>query len=497
MTEDASFYRELIERSTVAVVLVGTDAVIRYHSREAGRLLTGRDADLVGALLPSLFAAASQQQVDGWLRRVAARETDAGTSLQATCGAAADGDDRVLAMTAVNLIESLPIGGIVLNLADQSELHRALALAQRDASFDALTGLFNRRALDEAGRKLFAEGSTRQALLAMLDVDNLKDLNDQHGHAVGDDAVRAAADDLTQKLGDIAMLARVGGDEFAALMPGISPATARPRLEAACRGFTVQLPYGTATVALTMSCGVASSTTATNWLGLLRRADAAVYEAKLVGSDRIYFHRGDEPNWEERRRREREALEAADRKLASLEADVVRLRHETRLDKRTGLLNAAAFEQDLQLQHQLATEHADPYSVVLCDIDFFHRYNERYLYQPANETLRRVADALKGACRSGDVVYRYGGEEMIVLLPRTELADARDLGERLRSRVAALLIPHDNRPDPKIVTVSVGVAVRQPGDVDTSRRIIDAANRALLVAKASGRNRVEASSCDQ
>ena len=493
MNNESIFYRELVECSSVAVLVVGADAVIRYQSREAGRLLVGRDADLVGTLLPSLFTHQTQEHVDGWLRRVAARDADASTSIEAACDPASGLDERFIEMTAVNLAESPAIGGIVLNLVDHSELRRALALAERQAGFDQLTGLPNRPSLDERGRTLFSEGGTRQALLAMVDIDNLKAINDRYGHMAGDQVLQAVADRLTGVLGDVAMVARVGGDEFAVLLPETSPRTARALLRA-CVGITVPSLGESGAVIVSVSCGVASSTTAESWLGLIRCANVAVYEAKSFGKDRIYFYRGDELNWEERRRQERQALQIADRRVAALESDVLRLQDEVRHDKRTGLLNAAAFEQDLQALHQAATDCGEPYAIVLCDIDFFHRYNERYLFQPANATLRRVAGALKSACRSGDVVYRYGGEEMVVLLPRTQLTDAADIGERLRAAVADLHVPHENRPEPRIVTISVGVSDCSPGDGVAAPRVLDAANEALLVAKASGRNRVETTS---
>ena len=494
MNKDASFYRNLVELSNIAVVVVGPDAIIRYHSREAARMLTGEDADLVSTLLHTLFTPDTQGKVDGWLRQVLAQTADVRPAVAATRAAAAVGDERFVELTGVNLVGTSSVDGIVLTLVDSTELRRALAHAERLARVDALTDLPNRAALDEHGRALFAKGSSRQVVLAMIDVDNLKTLNDNHGHAAGDEALRAVARHLSVALGDTGVVARVGGDEFAALLFDVAPSEGLAILRGACT--SVDLRAAGVDQGLTLSCGVASSTAATDWLGLLRRADAAVYEAKLSGKDRIHFSRDDEPNWEERRKREVEALEEAGKKVAALESDVVRLHHETRLDKRTGLLNAAAFEHDLHELHQHSVERDEPYAIVLCDIDFFHRYNKRYLYEPANETLRRVADALKGACRTGDVVYRYGGEEMIVLLPRTRLAAAGDVGERLRFCVADLRIPHENRPEPQIVTVSVGVAQCHPGDGTTSRQIIDAANRALLVAKESGRNRVEVGAYD-
>lgn len=495
MNKDASFYRDLVELSNIALVVVGPDALIRYHSREAARMLAGEGADLVGTLLPTLFTPDTQGRVDGCLRQLVAQIADARPAVGATRAAAAAGDERFVELTGVNLVGSPGIDGIVLTLVDTTELRRALAHAERLARVDALTDLPNRASLDEHGRALFATGSSRQGLLAMIDVDNLKTLNDRHGHAAGDEALRAVARHLSAALGAAGVVARVGGDEFAALLFDVGPNEGLTILRSACT--TVDLRVAGVDQGLTLSCGVASSSAATNWLGLVRRADAAVYQAKLAGRDRIHFSRDDEPSWEERRKRELEALEQAGKKVAELESDVVRLRRETRLDKRTGLLNAAAFEHDLHDLHEEAVERDEPYALVLCDIDFFHRYNKRYLYEPANETLRRVAVALKGACRTGDVVYRYGGEEMIVLLPHTRLAAAGDVGERLRCCVADLGIPHENRPDPRIVTVSVGVAQCHPGDGATSRQIIDAANRALLVAKESGRNRVETSSRDE
>jgi diguanylate cyclase (GGDEF)-like protein/PAS domain S-box-containing protein len=493
---NTSFYRDVVEVSTVAVVVVGADAVVRYQSPEASQLLAGPHTDLVGKLFPSLFTPDTQTQVDACIRRAVAADPRASASVEATC-ARSEGDERSIEMTAVNLLRSPDVEGIVLNLVDRTELRRALSHAEWQARFDSLTGLANRRTLEERGRELYRDGNKRSALVAMLGMDSLKELNDRYGHQAGDKALQCVAHRLAKAIGEFGMVARVGGDEFAVLLPDASPGNARTLLDTALQA--IQLPLDgmdlRITASITASCGVASSTMAKHWPGLFQRADAALYEAKISKPGGIYFDRGDEPRWEVRRRREREALLEAEEKVAALESDIVRLEHETRYDERTGLLNYAAFGEDLASLHALAAQQGDPYAIVLCDIDFFHRYNERYLYQPANLTLRRVADALKAACRAGDVVYRYGGEEMTVILPRTALPDAMGLGERLRCAVAQLAIPHENRPDPAtIVTISAGVAVWDPRAGGTPDDLITAANRALLAAKASGRNRVAASS---
>jgi diguanylate cyclase (GGDEF)-like protein len=408
------------------------------------------------------------------------------TILEARC-TPFDGDERAIEMTAVNLAESPEVGGIVVSLVDRTEMHRVIDLAERHARCDALTGLLTRAAVEEHGRTLFNDSEARPALVALLDIDGLKPVNDMHGHEAGDRVLRCVAGRLSMAVGDSAMVARIGGERFAVLFSEVSTAKARKLLGNACRA--IRMPLDGMDLRVTATCGLASSTMAQHWPGLINRADTALYEAKISKPGGVFFYRGDEPGWDERRKHERAALFVAEKTMVALKSDVVRLEHETRYDQRTGLLNAQAFEEDLGALHAQGA----PYSLVLCDIDFFHNYNARYLYQPANITLRRVADTLTGACRPGDRVYRYGGEEMTVLLPGTTLGDARGLAERLRRAVAELAIAHDNRPAPHVVTVSAGVAECDPGAGESARALVDSANRALAAAKQSGRNRVETS----
>ena len=165
---------------------------------------------------------------------------------------------------------------------------------------------------------------------------------------------------------------------------------------------------------------------------------------------------------------------------------------QNRTDARTGLLNAAAFETDIAAIDGRARCDGATYAIALCDIDHFGPYNNRYLYHNGNIVLRRVAEALSAACRPGDVVYRYGGEELAVVLPDTELRDAAALAERLRRAVQELGIPHENRPPPHLVTITAGVAALDVERHRTPEDLVVAANRRLRVAKDGGRNRVDA-----
>ena len=486
----SGFYQELVESTPVALVVVGPDAVVRYLTRAAAEMLSTTTASVVGQLFPSLFDADLQTRVDSFLRHASVADASVRTRLTVSCRVV-DGDERSVEMTAFNLTGSPHVAGVVLSLVDRSDVERAVDAAEEVARRDQLTGLLTRGALEQYGRTLFTDGRAHTAVLALMDIDDMKAINERDGVAAGDQVLRSVADRLSTSVGDSALVARFGGERFAVLLPSGGATAARRLVDAACRSIRAPLAGSGRQIAVT--CGLASTKMARHWPGVVSRADAALMEAKISRRGGVFVYRRDTPGWEQRRTQEREALRAADRMVVALKSDVVRLEHDTRHDERTGLLNAQAFEADLRTMHAEAAAQGAAYSFVLCDIDYFHNYNERYLYQPANVTLRRVADSLKRACRPGDFVYRYGGEEMTVLLPRTSLTEATILAERLRRAVADLNVPHDNRPAPCIVTVSVGVASCDPSTGTSSAGLVDAANAALLVAKESGRNRVVAS----
>ena len=151
-------------------------------------------------------------------------------------------------------------------------LRRALDLAEWQARFDSLTGLPNRRTLEERGRELFTGGHPRPALLALLDLDNFKGVNDMHGHHKGDQVIRSVADRLTNSIGESGTVARVGGTVFGILLPKIRPSKATTLLETA--GPQIRMPFEGLDLELTATCGVVSSAAAKHWPGFLSRADS-------------------------------------------------------------------------------------------------------------------------------------------------------------------------------------------------------------------------------
>ncbi|MDX8121557.1 diguanylate cyclase [Janthinobacterium sp. GMG2] len=181
----------------------------------------------------------------------------------------------------------------------------------------------------------------------------------------------------------------------------------------------------------------------------------------------------------ERRVAERtEQLEDANRKLATLSIT----------DGLTGLANRRHFDDVLRAECARATRVGQPLAVVMLDVDYFKRFNDRHGHQAGDACLIRVAHALAaGMRRAGDLTARYGGEEFSIVLPNTGADEARQIGEALRRAIEELGIAHVNA-DALQVTISVGIAVQSaPGaaDPDALLRLADAA---LYYAKDAGRN---------
>jgi two-component system chemotaxis response regulator CheY len=160
-----------------------------------------------------------------------------------------------------------------------------------------------------------------------------------------------------------------------------------------------------------------------------------------------------------------------------------------RLDALTEVANRFAMDEDLRVLWARVNRYGHRYSIAICDIDRFKAFNDCFGHLAGDEVLRRVAQTIRGELRAGDSLYRYGGEEFVVVLPDQRLADARRALERVRAAVERLAIPAcGERP---IVTVSCGVAELQPSADATSDDWLGRADSALYRAKSAGRNRVE------
>ncbi|MGH8523213.1 MAG: diguanylate cyclase [Gammaproteobacteria bacterium] len=159
-------------------------------------------------------------------------------------------------------------------------------------------------------------------------------------------------------------------------------------------------------------------------------------------------------------------------------------------DQLTGIPNRRRFDTRLAEEWRRAVREQVPLSLILVDIDYFKRYNDRYGHQAGDDCLRQLAKALAGGAeRAGDLVARYGGEEFAVVLFHATRDGGYAVAERLRQRIEALKIPHMDSIH-GWVTASLGGATILPIPLASSQALVEAADQALYQAKAAGRNHV-------
>ena len=174
----------------------------------------------------------------------------------------------------------------------KAELARALEQIRQLATHDDLTGLLNRRAMLDRmqleQRRSLRSGSP--LLIAQLDIDHFKVVNDTHGHAAGDLVLQSFADTVRRNVRDTDVLARWGGEEFVLLLcdtPAADAVTLMERLRQAVQAMQVPVPQSGGPITVTVSIGLARHTPADPLAGTLERADRALYAAKAGGRNRV------------------------------------------------------------------------------------------------------------------------------------------------------------------------------------------------------------------
>ncbi|WP_146454720.1 GGDEF domain-containing protein [Rubripirellula tenax] len=171
---------------------------------------------------------------------------------------------------------------------------RQIACYLTEARTDGLTGLFNRRALDQRLDELMTgyRAGGRSFVIALIDIDKFKAINDAHGHPGGDQVLKQLASLMRTQLDGAIMVARFGGEEFAAILDGpLKVAADRMNdLRKTVAGY--EMLAGSKTIDVTISVGLSEPREDTIVAPVLRRADEALYTAKNIGRNRVYYHDG-------------------------------------------------------------------------------------------------------------------------------------------------------------------------------------------------------------
>ena len=398
-----------------------------------------------------------------------------------------------------------------------------------DSRIDTKTGLLNASTWEQEAAAEIAHAVKRGSplALALVDIDHFKLVNDAYGHLAGDKALRAVTDALRSQLRAYDLAGRFGGEEFAILLPHACEVDAL-HLAERCRAHiaALSIPVGDDAesgpfVKLTISAGVALlDGPSCELTDMLVAADAALYYAKKNGRNKTHVATGAVSG---RRavgqasdvgpgsktvllvRQSMHGLRLAQSRIDTKTRRVVRgfmfgWRHalsrparpaRSRIDTKTGLLNASTWEQEAAAEIAHAVKRGSPLALALVDIDHFKLVNDAYGHLAGDKALRAVTDALRSQLRAYDLAGRFGGEEFAILLPHACEVDALHLAERCRAHIAALSIPvgDDAESGPFVkLTISAGVALLDGPSCELTDMLV-AADAALYYAKKNGRNK--------
>jgi diguanylate cyclase (GGDEF)-like protein len=159
-------------------------------------------------------------------------------------------------------------------------------------------------------------------------------------------------------------------------------------------------------------------------------------------------------------------------------------------DGLTGIANRRMFDVSLAREWRRCMRLNKPLSVVMLDVDYFKKYNDRYGHQEGDDCLVAVAqEVARSAPRPGDLAARYGGEEFVMILADTDENGANWVAERIRQHVAGLNLPHKDSSDGH-VTVSCGISSVIPTQELAVEMLVKSADNALYLSKNQGRNTV-------
>ncbi len=159
------------------------------------------------------------------------------------------------------------------------------------------------------------------------------------------------------------------------------------------------------------------------------------------------------------------------------------------IDGLTQIPNRRYFDLYLQQQWQQCQKNGQYISLILCDIDYFKKYNDTYGHQAGDMCLKQVAQAIYKTARANDLAARYGGEEFVIVLSNTDAKSALTVAARIGQSVRSQRIPHSSSQVSKYVSLSCGVVSTSMSNVSDPEQLILIADQALYQAKEQGRDR--------
>jgi len=168
-----------------------------------------------------------------------------------------------------------------------------------------------------------------------------------------------------------------------------------------------------------------------------------------------------------------------------------KLNKQVNTDGLTNIANRRCFDQTLKCEIKRGARNKEPISLIMCDIDFFKRYNDNYGHQLGDEVLKQVAKALHRMCkREGDLAARFGGEEFAIILPAVDTDHCQRFAVLIQEKITELAIEHNFSTVSKYLTLSIGFYSFIPNHKTKPKEVITNADIALYNAKETGRNKI-------
>ena len=183
----------------------------------------------------------------------------------------------------------------------------------------------------------------------------------------------------------------------------------------------------------------------------------------------------------------REELEESKRTTSKLTQLLEQVESKAMIDPLTQVFNRGTYNMEIAQMIKEFKRYKNPAALIIIDIDHFKIFNDDYGHKVGDAVLALVASVIKGAVRDTDMVFRYGGEEFVVLLDNLDLKNALTVAEKVRAQIESHHLT--NKANVLNITVSIGLSCFKEGDIETS--IFERADKALYQGKQNGRNRVE------
>lgn len=385
----------------------------------------------------------------------------------------------------------------LLNEPDALQQWRMDRISQlHDRRRDSLTCVFTRDELISALQRACQNSSPHQPVsLVLLDVDHLKSINDQFGVGVGNQVLKQIAT-LVKTICKNSFVSRTRGGEFAVLIH--ANGSIAKQIAAVLQDAVANHTW-TGHDAVTASFGVATVYEQCEPSTILTQTDEALFAAKALGRNQVVCHSeivdvsqidSDQLEVISLENKARVMSERVTSFVSQQSKRIMRTLHrEANTDALTQLFNRRYLDKRLGDEFNLSIVNGLQLSVALVDLDHFGKVNKTYGWPTGDKALCTVAKTITSSIRSVDWVGRYGGEEICIVMPNTNLTQARIVCERVRSAIAAT--PVNTNAKPINITVSIGVAQLDVQSDQSVVELIERVSHLTLKAKSRGRNQVQ------